>query len=73
MRVKLPIENPDELLKKVTDKLAQVHNQLEKAEQITDIPKPKTLAEKIQAAGEKVKTQHEQSNNPKSGKRDERE
>jgi hypothetical protein len=71
-RMALPIGDPSELLQKVTDKLAEVRKTPEMPAQSAEKPKPKTLAAKMQAAGEKVKAQDEKPTNPKPHKRDER-
>lgn len=69
-RMAFPIGNTEELLQRVTDKLAEVRKPPEIAEAVAE--KPKTLAGKMQAANEKVKAQDEQNNNKKTRKREER-
>jgi hypothetical protein len=61
-----------EPLRKVEDTLAETRNPPEAEEKAAEKPKPRTLADKMQAAVEKVKAQEEQPKNPKARKRDER-
>ena len=70
-RMAFPIGSTTELLQRVEHKLAEVRKPLEPPEQST--PKPQqTLADKIQAANEKVKAQDTQSGTSKSSKKEER-
>ena len=70
-RMAFPIGSTSELLQRVTHKLAEVRNPLEPPGQST--PKPQlTLAEKMQAANEKVKAQDTPSGINKSSKKEER-
>jgi len=72
-RMAFPLGSTRELLRKVADKLAEVRNPSKTTDKSTETPKPKTLAEKMQAAGEKVKAQDEQQKNIIPHKREERE
>jgi hypothetical protein len=79
-RMKLPMGSPGELLQRVSDKLAEVRKPPEKPEQAADKPKqataekikPKSLADKLQAANEKAKEQDAKNSSTITNKRDKR-
>ena len=71
-RMALPVGDTSELIQKADNKFTEIRKLPVIEEKAAEKPKPKTLAEKMQVAGEKVKAQDEQPKNPKARKRDER-
>jgi len=73
-RLALPIGRVESHLAKLTAIVSEFRELSNKTKlSATESPKPKTLAEKMQAANKKVKTQDEQNTNKKPQKREERE
>jgi hypothetical protein len=72
-RMALPIGSTAELLQKMAERLAEVRKPSEQQEKHTAKSEPKTLAEKLKAAGEMAKTQDEKGNGAKPHKHEERE